>query len=635
LLPGDKPSQQSFFLLRYNIKKIDGGGMTALHHIFSRREKNPVCQGMGLVVLLGWVFLAAFATPSGASGNPDLVRTIQGQKAEIINGVACSADGKKIASAGDDGAVKVWDFNSGKLLLTLGKELQSAEAVAFSPDGRLLAAAVTAGGRRGHAVQIWDLANGQLVQDLREHTQLITDLAFSPDGNRIASVGNDNALRIWNVRYGTLETTQKETKNNLLALAYSPDGKRIVATENWDGKIEMWDAVNVRLIRIIPGHADWVLCVAYSPDGKEFVTGSRDGSVYVWDAESGARLRVLRDPELDPVNSVVYSPDGRYVMAATQSRHILSWQRSGGKLFNFYEGHDLSVTSLTFPSSGKQLVSAGLDGTIRIWNGPGQGGPDSVYAQAMKYETGTDPMEQDLGQAAKLYQQAAEKGQVEAMSRLGTLYSQGKGVARNPDEARKWWALAAEKGSASARAQLQAGQKAAAAVSPPPQAKREEPRPQAEPKTLEPEEKKSKVAGKEAPKQEQVAKIVSPAPVAKDKNALYEEGLRFFKGEGVPRDYARAHKLFVEAAAMGQAKAQYRLGFMYSLGKGVKKSDQEAVSWWQKAAKQNDPDAQYYLGYMYEIGGGVQQDVAEAKKWYQKAAANGNVNAAQSLKMLP
>lgn len=615
--------------------------MTVLHRIFSRREKNPGCHGQSLAFLLGCAFLAVWATPTGASTNPDLVKTIQGQKADIINGVACSPDGKKIASAGDDGIIKVWDVTSGKVLLTLGKDLQGADAVAFSPDGQMLAAAVNAGGRRGNAVQIWDLANGQLVQDMREHTQQINDLAFSPDGNRLASVGNDNSLRIWNVKYGTLETTQKETKNNLLALAYSPDGKRIVATENWDGKIQMWDAVNVRLIRSIQGHADWVLCVAYSPDGKEFVTGSRDGSVYAWDAESGARLRVLRDPELDPVNSVVYSPDGRYVMAATQSRHILSWQKSGGKLCNFYAGHDLSVTSLAFLSSGKQLVSAGLDGTIRIWNGPGQGGPDSLYAQAMKYEAGTDPMEQDLGQAAKLYQQAAENGQVEAMFRLGGLYSQGKGVARNPEEARKWWTLAAEKGNASAKAQLQTGQKVALAVAPPPQAKAEEMRVQAEPKALEPEDKKVKAAVKEqakpeSPKSEQVAKAVpAPAPVARDKNTLYEEGMRFFKGEGVTRDYAQAHKLFVEAAEMGQAKAQYRLGFMYSLGKGVKKSDQEAVNWWQKAAKQNDPDAQYYLGYMYEIGGGVKQDVAEAKKWYQKAAANGNINAAQSLKLLP
>lgn len=620
--------------------------MTVLHRIFLLRGINFVRQSLAFCFLFGSFFLACFVVPSAASDNPDLVKTIQGQKKEIINGVACSSDGKKIAVAGDDGNVRVWDIASGKILFTLGKDLLSSDAVAFSPDGRLLAAAVSAGGRRGHAVQVWDLATGQLVHDMREHTQLITDIDFSPDGNRIASVGNDNTLRIWNVKYGTLETTQKETKNNLLSVAYSPDGRNIVATENWDGKIEMWDAVNVRLIRSVQGHADWVLCAAYSPDGKEFVTGSRDGSVYVWNAESGARLRVLREPELDAVNSVAYSPDGRYVVAATQSRNILFWPKTGGKLFNFYAGHELSVTSLAF-SSGKYLVSAGLDGSIRIWNGPGQGGPDSLYAQAMKNETGADPMEQDLDQAAKLYQQAGEQGQVEAMFRLGIMYSQGKGVGKNPEESRKWWTLAAEKGHSSAKAQLLAGQKVVTAVAAPPiQAKTEEPhvQAQAEPKSMEPEDKKIRVSVKEPPKTEQPARVASlsgssalavPVQILKDKNSLYEEGLRFFKGDGVARDYSQAYKLFVEAAEMGQAKAQYRLGFMFSLGRGVKKSDQEAVNWWQKAAKQNDPDAQYYLGYMYEIGGGVKQDMEEAKKWYQKAAANGSINAAQSLKMIP
>ena len=154
------------------------------------------------------------------------------------------------------------------------------------------------------------------------------------------------------------------------------------------------------------------------------------------------------------------------------------------------------------------------------------------------------------------------------MFRLGAMYNQGKGVARNLDEARKWWSLAAGKGHSAARAQLQTEQKVAVAVTPPPQAKSEEVRVRTEPKPLEPEEKKTKIAAKEPAKPEPAAKIVPPAPVAKDKNGLYEEGLRFFKGEGVSRDYAQAHKLFVEAAAMGHAKAQYRLGFMYSLAKG-------------------------------------------------------------------
>ena len=60
-----------------------------------------------------------------------------------------------------------------------------------------------------------------------------------------------------------------------------------------------------------------------------------------------------------------------------------------------------------------------------------------------------------------------------------------------------------------------------------------------------------------------------------------------------------------------------------------------AIKWLKQAPKQNNNEAQYYLGYMYEVGAGVKQDLAVAKKWYMSSAANGNVNAVQSLKMMP
>ncbi|MGV1098658.1 eIF2A-related protein [Thiovibrio sp. JS02] len=593
---------------------------------------------MGFLLVMVSLLFAVFPPLVSAATSPDLLKILQGHQSNTINAVACSADGQKIASGDDDGGIRVWDLGTGNPLLSLGEDLRSVRALAFSPDGQFLAAATVAG-RRGHAVQIWDLANGQLLHDMREHTQLINDLAWSPDGKRIASVSNDNTLRIWNLRYGTLETTEKQTGNNILSLAWSPDGRKIVATENWDGIIEMWDAVNVRLANSFKGHADWALCVAYSPDGTQFVTGSRDGSVHVWDAETGKLVKVLRDPELDAVNAVAYSPDGRHVTAATQSQRILVWQSASGKLVNFYEGHQLSVTDLSFVVSGRYLVSAGLDGTVRIWNGPGQGGPESLYAQAFKYENGVDPMGKDAAEAAKLYRQAAEKGNAEAQYRLGLMYSLGDGVAQSREEARKLWALAAEQGNAAAKAELEGGQQPDRVLASPPPVVEEAKATPVEVKTIEPEEKKARPAQTHAPaRQAQVAKVAvpsSPASMGKDKEALYDDGMKLFKGEGVAKDHARAFKLFSQAAEMGHAKAQYRLGFMYSLGRGVRKDDKQAVHWWRKAAGQNDPDAQYYLGYMHEIGAGVKQDLAEAKQWYQKAAANGSINAVQSLKMLP
>ncbi|MFZ5774307.1 MAG: eIF2A-related protein [Thermodesulfobacteriota bacterium] len=580
---------------------------------------------MGVLVFLFSVF--ALVEVGAAADHPDLISAVRGGQGAAVNGIASSPDGAKVALAGDDGAVSVFDNASGKQITRLGQGLTSVRAVAYSPNGEYLAAAVVTEGK-GHEIHVWD-AKGKLVHTLQGHSQPINDLAFSPDGNRLASVSNDNTLRIWNVRYGTLENTEKKGRNNLLAVAYSADGNRVATAENWDGGVALWDAVNVRLIRSFQGHADWVLDAAFSPKGKELATASRDGSVYLWDGETGNRLMVLRDPELDAVTGVAFSPDGRFLVGSTQSQRLLIWQRSDGKLVNFYEGHTMPLVGVAFTASGRNVVSAAVDGAVLFWGAPGYGGPDSLVAQAKKFETGVDPMDKDLAQAVRLLQEAADKGNAEGQYRLAMLYARGEGVEKNAEESRRLMALAAEQGHPGARsdrdAELNKGKMAQAQQAQAPATKAQ----------LEAEAQK---AAKEAAAQQKLAAkaVAQPAaaPAGKDKNALYEEGMRYFKGEGVTKDFAQAHKLFIEAAEMGHTKAQYRLGFMYSLGKGVKKSDQQAVDWWQKAAKKNDPDAQYYLGYMHEIGAGVSQDMGEAKKWYQKAAGNGSVNAVQSLRMM-
>src|SRR5258708_34225129 len=74
-------------------------------------------------------------------------------------------------------------------------------------------------------------------------------------------------------------------------------------------------------------------------------------------------------------------------------------------------------------------------------------------------------------------------------------------------------------------------------------------------------------------------------------------GFRYFKGQGVPQDYAEAVRWYRKAAEKGDAKAQYGLGFMYREGQGVPQDYAEAVRWYRKAADQGDAKAQRALGF--------------------------------------
>ena len=103
----------------------------------------------------------------------------------------------------------------------------------------------------------------------------------------------------------------------------------------------------------------------------------------------------------------------------------------------------------------------------------------------------------------------------------------------------------------------------------------------------------------------------------------------YFRGEGVPQNYAEAVKWWRLAADQGNADAQNRLGFIYSRGAGVPQNYAEALKWYRLAADQGDANTQYFFGLMYANGQGVPQDYVRAHMWFNLSAAQGDQNAAR------
>jgi len=108
--------------------------------------------------------------------------------------VAFSPDGQTIASAGQDGTVKLWDGKNGAKRATLMAHQDPVNAVVFSPDGKMLAS-----GGFAATVKLWAVATGEELACLQGHTRSVTALAFAPDGHRIASASYDQTVRIWHI----------------------------------------------------------------------------------------------------------------------------------------------------------------------------------------------------------------------------------------------------------------------------------------------------------------------------------------------------------------------------------------------------------------------------------------------------
>lgn len=290
-----------------------------------------------------------------------------------VKDVTFSPDGIRIASAGDDGTIKLWDVVTGEVLQTLVGPSERVFSVAFSPDGTAIAAANSDG-----TITLWDATTGDVLRKCDGHSDSVFCVAFSPDGTRIASA-DGATIKIWDAANG--EEIFTTNINGLgYSLAFSPDGKQIAS--NGAGDTYVLDAHNGGVLRRLeqpvfkdvtsPGGPVLLTgnCVAFNPDGTQIASIARfpnHNQIVVRNADSGEVLRTLIGHSTQGL-SVSYSPDGTRIASAGKDGEIKLWDATNGNELRSFFGHSSYVHSVDFSPDGTRIASASWDGTIKLWN---------------------------------------------------------------------------------------------------------------------------------------------------------------------------------------------------------------------------------------------------------------------------
>lgn len=286
--------------------------------------------------------------------------TLGGHK-DSVEALVFLDNGARLASAGVDGTIRIWDVERGKLLHTLTGHRRSVGAIAVSPDGKLL---VSAGNEK--ELFLWNPATGKRIGKMAGHAQDVYAVQFSADGRWLASGGRDRTIIIWDMASRKPAQRLEGHEDSILTLAFSPNGAWLLSGGK-DAQLRRWSLRSGKQTLNFAAHREQLVsALSISPDGKLYASAGGDGTVRLWDAVTNQQLRSFpQTPGI--VAALAFTADSRQLAAAGSDHTLSIWDVSSGFVDHELTGHGDEVQSLAFSPDRKTIASAGKDKTIRLW----------------------------------------------------------------------------------------------------------------------------------------------------------------------------------------------------------------------------------------------------------------------------
>jgi len=320
--------------------------------------------------LLVWDMVAALA----ASGKQELPLCALAAHPQGARAIAYSPDGRRLASGGKNGAVCVWDVESGALVCAIKERGPEVTGLVWSVDGQLLSVA----GFNG-LLETWDVERGTRLYTCPAGESggvynrtggNVHGLARSPDGRWLATCANNRSVRLWELQDGAAGAINEDHEYGVVSVTWHPT-RQLIASGGTDSTVRVWNGGWLSGSRVLRGHSGHVHGVAWHPGGRQLASASDDDTVRIWDPFRPTPQAAQRPQHKDRVRALAWSPDGRFVVSGGDYKdHKLGiWDGATGELLQTLAGHSTSIEALAFSPDGTRLACGakfGYEGGQRI-----------------------------------------------------------------------------------------------------------------------------------------------------------------------------------------------------------------------------------------------------------------------------
>jgi len=321
--------------------------------------------------------------PGQTAGPPSkpLLRIETGMHTAAVRRIATDADERFLVTASEDKTARVWDVRSGELLKVLRPPQGDGSdgmlyAVAISPDGATVAVSGSGFGREPKSIYLFDRASGKLSKHIDGLPHSVDHLAYSSDGRYLAAALLENGIRVY--RSGDDQEIARDTDYGADSYSAEFDRAGRLVTTCDDGFLRLYDA-NFRLVAKRPapgGKQPW--SARFSPDGSKVAVGFDDSTAV--NVLSGLDLTFLYAPDSSQISngnlaSVAWSSDGKFLYGGgayrtSDVRSVVRWSDSGRSTVSLWPAAHNTMMDLRALSTGHLLFASG-DPTIGMLDSSG------------------------------------------------------------------------------------------------------------------------------------------------------------------------------------------------------------------------------------------------------------------------